>query len=490
MKGNHRQTPHNAYEIALEHHRSGELQAAETIYRSILEAEPRHAEVWHMLGVLALQMGRYQVAIGVFQQAIAISPSAAENYSNLGEAYRAMGRSEEAIASYRRAILLDPNLAGAHSNLGIALKDNGDMAGAISAFRQAIQIKPDFAEAHSNLGHALRLTGELEEAAQSYKLAIQLCPSLLSARTGHSEAMLGLVPPWHIPMINDQARNEFYLSALKSVVTPESNVFEIGTGSGLLSMMAARLGAREVVTCEAVPLIAATAGRVISDNGFEKSIRIIPRRSTQLTPELAFIDGADVLVSEIFSSELLAEGVLHSIEDAKARLLKPGCRVVPDTGSIMIALFGGDEFGSNLVVGESCGFDLKQFNSIIAERQTIPRKDLRVELLTKDVEAFRFHFERDSFFPSEEKTLRVTVEKPGVCLGIIQWIRLGMGSELEFTNHPSMKSATSSWHYNVFLLPAPVKLEANQTAIISAAHNRNEAWISLQGVENYGSSLT
>ena len=483
MRGSDQSPSHRAFDFALSHHRSGRLQEAEATYREILAAEPRHADALHMLGVIALQSGRPDIALGLIQQAISVSPSVSGFHSNLGETFRAMGRTKEAVAAYRQAISLDYTSSGAHNNLGVALKDKGDMEGAALAFRQAIRIKPDFAEAHSNLGHVLRLTGELEKAAKSYETAIQLSPDLLPAKSGLSETMFRLVPPWHVPMINDQARNEFYLSALKSVVTPESKVLEIGTGSGLLSMMAARCGAREVVSCEAVPLIAETARRIISKNGFEKRIQIISRRSTDLTPEqLGFTDGADILVSEIFSSEILGERVLHSIEDAKRRLLKPGGRVVPDAGSIMIALFGGDEIGSNLFAGEPCGFDLSLFNSLICRRQSIARKDLKVELLTNEIEAFRFNFEKESFFPNEAKTLRMTVERPGACLGIIQWIRLQMGDEFVFTNHPSVKSAASSWHYSAFLLPAPRNLQANQTAIVSAAHDRNEVWFSLQGV--------
>ena len=57
-------------------------------------------------------------------------------------------------------------------------------------------------------------------------------------------------------MINDDERNAAYERALARAVTPDSVVFEIGTGSGLVAMMAARAGARLVVTCEAVPVLA------------------------------------------------------------------------------------------------------------------------------------------------------------------------------------------------------------------------------------------
>ena len=284
-------------------------------------------------------------------------------------------------------------------------------------------------------------------------------------------------------MMNDRLRNNFYLAALKAAVMPDSSVLEIGTGSGLLSMMAARLGAREVTTCEAVPLIAATARRIISENGLDERIRVVSRKSLDVTVGSDLTEAADILVSEIFSNEFLGEGVLPSIEDAKRRLLKPNARIIPAAGSIMIALFGGDDLASNLIVGDSCGFDLRHFNSIVSRRQTVAGNHLAIALLTDDIEAFRFDFEKDSFFPCGEKTLRVPVKTPGRCLGIIQWIRLEMGEDLVFENHPSGKAQATSWHYCVSLLPSPVDLRENQISIVAAAHDRRDPWFSLQGVE-------
>lgn len=53
-------------------------------------------------------------------------------------------------------------------------------------------------------------------------------------------------------------------------------MFEIGTGSGLLAMMAARLGASSVTTCEAEPLLAATGKELIAANGLSAKIVAIP----------------------------------------------------------------------------------------------------------------------------------------------------------------------------------------------------------------------
>jgi type III protein arginine methyltransferase len=125
-------------------------------------------------------------------------------------------------------------------------------------------------------------------------------------------------------MMNDSPRNDAYFAALQNAVTPDTHVLEIGTGSGLLAMMAARLGARQVTTCEVVAEIAETARAIVADNGLAPPVTVIGKKSTKLEIGTDMEERADLLVSEILSSEFLGEGVLGSIEDAKRRLLKPG----------------------------------------------------------------------------------------------------------------------------------------------------------------------
>lgn len=61
-----------------------------------------------------------------------------------------------------------------------------------------------------------------------------------------AELTTGTVPLYHVPMLNDRMRNDAYYRALEKVITPDSVVVDVGAGSGLLSCMAAKLGARKV----------------------------------------------------------------------------------------------------------------------------------------------------------------------------------------------------------------------------------------------------
>lgn len=61
----------------------------------------------------------------------------------------------------------------------------------------------------------------------------------------------------YVDMLNDHERNEFYRKSIQELLQKEPNmpVLDIGTGSGLLAMMAAQSGAKSVVACEMIQVI-------------------------------------------------------------------------------------------------------------------------------------------------------------------------------------------------------------------------------------------
>jgi tetratricopeptide (TPR) repeat protein len=62
------------FELALQHHRAGNLQQAKLLYRQILQVDSGHADALHMLGVLAHQVGRNDLAIEYIQRSLRLNP--------------------------------------------------------------------------------------------------------------------------------------------------------------------------------------------------------------------------------------------------------------------------------------------------------------------------------------------------------------------------------------------------------------------------------
>jgi tetratricopeptide (TPR) repeat protein len=171
-----------ALAIAIQHHQAGRLQAAEQIYRQILQVEPTHADAWHLLGLTARQVGRHEIAVQYIGRAIALNGNAAAFHFNLGNTFKDQGKLDEAVACYRRALELEPGNAGAHNNLGVALHDQGKLDEAVSCYRRVLESRPDYAAAHNNLGNTLKEQGKLDEAVACYRRALELAPDFAEAR--------------------------------------------------------------------------------------------------------------------------------------------------------------------------------------------------------------------------------------------------------------------------------------------------------------------
>jgi protein O-GlcNAc transferase len=131
------------FDRAVEHHRAGRLEAAETLYRQVLPSDARHADALHLSGVAALQLGRYDEALPLIEDAIVAKPESAAYRLSLGQVHSAKSRLQDAVAAYRQATELRPDLADAWFGLGIALQAANRQEEAIAAYRRLIVLEPD-----------------------------------------------------------------------------------------------------------------------------------------------------------------------------------------------------------------------------------------------------------------------------------------------------------------------------------------------------------
>lgn len=180
-----------------------------------------------------------------------------------------------------------------------------------------------------------------------------------------SSEMVESVNDWHYAMINDHPRNEFFRAALEHAVTPESVVLEIGTGSGLLSIIAASLGARHVIAVEANGHLAQLARNIIDANGYSERVTVVHKMSTELElTDLPNGQKADVLVSEILGTLMLGESALEYVADARERLVKPNAIMIPDRGCQYAQLVCAPEVEALTKVSSWRDIDLSLFNTL------------------------------------------------------------------------------------------------------------------------------
>ena len=164
------------FQAAVAHHQAGRLREAEALCTQILAAEARHADAWHLAGLVSFQSGRPSQAKEQIQRAIELGAQGAAPYVNLGEVDRSLGRWLESEASLRRALALEPNMAEAHHCLGQALRCQERADEALQAFQQALRLRPGFHQAMLAVANLHESAGRLDEALHWYDATIERAP--------------------------------------------------------------------------------------------------------------------------------------------------------------------------------------------------------------------------------------------------------------------------------------------------------------------------
>lgn len=133
-------------------------------------------------------------------------------------------------------------------------------------------------------------------------------------------------------MMQDEIRMGAYQEAIRRVVRPDTIVLDIGTGTGIHALMAARFGARHVYAIEPADAIL-VAPEVARANGLGDRITFIQDVSTNVTLPAK----ADVGVSDLHGILPWYQRHIPTIVDARRRLLQDGGILVPQQDIVFLA---------------------------------------------------------------------------------------------------------------------------------------------------------
>jgi type II protein arginine methyltransferase len=417
----------------------GDLAEAETRYRMVIEAGYRVADVLPVLAGILAQRGADDAAIATWDQLLQICPAHDVAHHEKGLIYSRMGCLDLAIAALQASCTANPDNPVSANNLAVLLADAGRKHEALDQFRRALELQPG----NVHIEHQIR----------------RLCAEM--------------VPFWHIPMLNDTRRNDAFEAAIVAAIEtvgPAAQVLDIGTGSGLLSMMAVRAGARSVTACEMVPVIADTARAIIADNGYGNRVTLHTAPSTALAIGEHLAERADILVSEILSSDLLTEKVIDTFEDAHERLLKPDAIVIPRAASAIGCLVESRVLADYVFVNRVSGFDVSRFGALAAQKLPIHGTMTDWKRLSHDIELLRIDLTRKAH-PADLKTLGITVVADGIAAGIVQWMQVDLAEGIIFDNHPDGYT-DGGWLQVLHTFPEPIPVQAGDRLNIAVGHDR------------------
>jgi type II protein arginine methyltransferase len=423
------------------------------------------------------RLGRIDEAEKLVEQVLATNAESAAANHLMGAIRFHQDRVEEALPYVKRAATSSAATAEMHCILGAVLYRLGNRDDAIDAYERSLAVKPGHIDALNGLANIYRDDQRSRRSTDNPRPAT-LKPELLRAKASASPGYHGVVPGWHFAMMDDRKRNDAYEAAIRRAV-PGKRVLDVGTGAGLLALMAARAGATKVTTCEAVSAIAERAKQIIVANGLADRITVVPMKSTSLSVPGVLAERAEVLVTETFASGLITEGVLPTVEHAHEYLLTENATIIPQTASVMGYLAGGQRLRGMLFVDKIAGFDLSGFNEFAPPMLDVALDNVQHRALSDDVELVRFDL-RQKRFPAGGVRLALKATRHGVCVGVAQWIRLELDAQTTYENRPTPQADYNGhWTHIVHRFPKPVTVAPGDIVPVLFRHDRTQIGIDL-----------
>ncbi|MEL6867546.1 MAG: tetratricopeptide repeat protein, partial [Bacteroidota bacterium] len=503
------QNPDVLINISAAQQKRGRLKEALNYLQKARKLQPKRADIYYNIANIQMQQGTAQLAEQSFKKALQLQPKLSAAHFNLAQLYRKQGRSHDAIQAYQATLQAQANHEGALTDLGNIWADQGEMEKATALYQKALQVNPQNANTHLLLGkhyldmglkdqaetqitQALSLAPnhsdayiwlgnlardrqQIQLAEQHYQKALQLDPQNKAAERNWRRMLSLQIPGWHFTMLADQHRNEAYQKVLEKVIQSDSVVLDIGTGSGLLAMMAARAGAKEVVACEMHAKLAETAKEIVKANGYEQKIKVLNKKSTDLKVAVDLSEKTNVLVSEILDVGVIGEGVLPTIRHARKMLLHPNTTIIPARVELFGALIEIPSRSKIAPLKRIAGFDLSPLDRfrVPEEYSTVHLELEEHRMLSEVLPIMEYDFYQLPPAIQDDdpavKPLSVRIQNTGKAQAFVFWFDLYVDEETMVSSRPG--GQLKHWGQALYCFPEIKEVKTGEKVMVQMLHS-------------------
>jgi hypothetical protein len=273
---------------------------------------------------------------------------------------------------------------------------------------------------------------------------------------------------WYYTMVQDDDRHALYERAFAKVIRPGCTVLDIGAGTGLFAMMAARAGAGRVIACERDEPVADAARAIVAANGLSDKVTIQCKDSRELRIGEDMDEPADVLLWDNLANNLFGVGCAGTIEDARARLVKPDAPILPWRTEVMVAP-ARDLQPENRRMGDAHGFDMRAFNALHPASLTMPRPQM--EVIGDGAVLFDVNFGKTRHFRADEGAVTVDCAA-GRIDGVAQWLRFHLADDIIYDTSAETVTAFGTQFHPI----ETVELTAARPVTIGGGHDCANTW--------------
>ena len=288
---------------------------------------------------------------------------------------------------------------------------------------------------------------------------------------------------FHRELLADTIRTEAYRSAIRSVVSRDSVVLDLGTGTGILAFFACEAGARRVFAIEESDDAGATS-MLARHVGLSDRVEIIHARST----EVELPERAHVLVTETLGSLGLDEHILSSVIDARARLLVPDAAIVPRHLALSLAPVET----TSLYARQIAWWDEKQYGFDFGPMRTLASNQLC--LADADPSGFLAPAAAviDIDFASASSsivsgTTRFDVTRGGALHGFVAWFTATLVPGVTLSNDTAGRT---HWAQVFLPLEHPVDVRAGDHIDLALKSFDGDVWLWSGRIESNGQTTT
>lgn len=273
-------------------------------------------------------------------------------------------------------------------------------------------------------------------------------------------------------MVADRWRTDAFAAAIRDAVRPGDVVLDVGTGTGVLAMLAAKAGASKVYAIDQAE-IAQSAANLVKANGLEDTVKVLRGPAA----ELELPEKVDLLVSEWLGHMAFVENMLDDVLLARDRVLKPDGRMLPAKVEVKLAPLGDPVLyfhdGPGYWRRDVHGLDFSSLEALeLQQGRTLqtrvePATLLSAPAVLSAIEPATCHLDD----PYTEGTAELVVEREGVLTGFVGWFETDLSDNVRLETGPQWPE--THWSQTSFTCP-PRHVEAGERLELRYRLDRDE----------------